>query len=104
MPMNASQFGRRLLEACQSLGVESQKDMVKALGVSPGMFTCYKNGEKMPSMSKAVEIAEKTGVTVEWLLTGREPKHPIDPDNYIDISDLTVDKKATARAVVDAVR
>lgn len=92
------------MEACRSLDASSQKEMAKALGVSEGMFTSYKNGEKLPSMAKAIEIAEKTGVTVEWLLTGRGAKHPIDDSNYIDISELPNDKKKTARAVVDAVR
>ena len=99
-----SPFGRRLLEACQALNVDNQNEMAKAIGVSPGMFTKYKAGEKLPSMQTAIEIAVKTGVTVEWLVTGRGPKYPVDSENYIDISELPHEKKATARAIVDAVR
>jgi hypothetical protein len=36
----------------------------------------WKNGG-LPTMENAVALAEKLDVCVEWLLTGRGPKHPL---------------------------
>lgn len=49
---------------------DTQKGLAKLLGVSEVMVWSYKNGEKLPRMSMALNIANKLGVSVQWLLQG----------------------------------
>lgn len=53
------------------------------LGVGQSMITRWKTGKDKPALPRAIDLATKYGVCVEWLLTGRGPKHPggtTDPD------------------------
>lgn len=75
--MKHEAFAKRFVLACKEANLpERQDDLGKCFGVSGPMVCGYRSGDKMPSMGKAVVIAEKTGVTVERLLTGRGKKHP----------------------------
>lgn len=69
----ASNF-RKALDYARING--THKEAGKELGVSAVMIHNYKAGKKMPSIEKAVEIATRCGVCVDWLLTGRGPKTP----------------------------
>ena len=71
-------FSRRFREACLNNSDLSTRQIAlgKALGVSGAMVSKYRAGEKLPSMATAIRIADKCGVCVEWLLTGRGTKTP----------------------------
>jgi len=98
------EFAKRFVEACEDAGLPSQQNALgKSLGVSGPMAWNYKNGVKIPSMGTAIRIADKTGVCVEWLLTGRGPKYPGLKEaakDWLDISQLPTDSKAAIRAVL----
>lgn len=85
-----SGFGARFTAACREAGLPaSQNALGKALGVSGATINYYRNGIKLPSMKTAIRIAEKTGVCVEWLLTGRGKKTPAgDSKDNRDVLDL----------------
>ena len=75
--MKHEAFAKRFVLACKEASLpEGQKELGKCFGVSGPMICGYRSGDKLPSMGTAIVIAEKTGVTVEWLLTGRGKKHP----------------------------
>lgn len=81
------EFAARFREACEAAGFDMrQKALGKSLGVSGTMAWNMLNGTKLPAMATAARIATRTGVCVEWLLTGRGPKHPPPNDKYIELA------------------
>lgn len=77
--MKHREFSKRFNQAVEASGLPAtQKALGKLLGVSEVMIWSYKNGEKLPRMSTATRMAEKLGVSVEWLLTGSGVMRPDD--------------------------
>ena len=72
-------FWDRLGEAMKESGLKHTQVAASALINSKGNTAAKKwqDGGK-PSMTNAITIAEALGVTVEWLLTGRGSKYPLD--------------------------
>lgn len=106
--MDKHGFGKRLLEICEERNVSTtQSALGKFLGVSGTSARAYLQGEKTPSMVHAIEFAEKLGVCVEWLLTGRGGKYPERRNaamDVIDISDLSPSSKAAVKTLVHALK
>lgn len=77
--MKHPEFAKRFRKAVKMAGIDdTQKHLSKLLGVSEVMIWSYKNGEKLPRMSKAIHMADTFGVSVQWLLQGgpMEVKEP----------------------------
>ncbi len=71
VPMKHPKFAERFNQAVALSGVEStQKALGKLLGVSEVMIWSYRNGEKLPRMAMALNMADEFGVSVDWLLQG----------------------------------
>ncbi len=69
--MRDSGFAERFKQAVCHAGVEdTQEALGKLLGVSSVTIWSYRNGDKLPRMKKAAEIAQALGVNVNWLMTG----------------------------------
>lgn len=69
--MKHPKFADRFNQAVALSGVEStQKALGKLLGVSEVMIWSYRNGEKLPRMAMALNMADEFGVSVDWLLQG----------------------------------
>ena len=71
---------------------KTQKELAKWLDYSQPMINYWLNGEKLPSMDTAIKIANKFGVCVEWLITGKGEKRPgegINLQRVLDINDLS---------------
>jgi transcriptional regulator with XRE-family HTH domain len=75
--MKHPDFAERFTQAVTLSGVETtQKALGKLLGVSEVMIWSYRNGEKLPRMAMALNMAEVFGVSIDWLLQGRgQPIH-----------------------------
>ena len=75
---------------------KNQKELAIRLGCSQATVSDWVNGEKLPSMDTALDIAEKLNCCVVWLLTGKnlslQSKDP-DLQGYINITDLTNDQR-----------
>jgi transcriptional regulator with XRE-family HTH domain len=102
-------FARRFRNACREAGLPgTQKELGKAIGVSGPMVFYYQHGEKKPSIDKAVAICDKLGVCVEWLLTGKGPKHPADLEHdareWLDITDLPSASRDAIQALLDSLK
>lgn len=68
------EFGKRFSSAVRlKYEKESLRQIAPLLGVSPAFVGDMMNGLKMPSSDTGVNLAEKLGVTFEWLMTGRGP-------------------------------
>jgi transcriptional regulator with XRE-family HTH domain len=49
---------------------KSQKDFAEELGISYRTYQYYEGGERSPKWAVLEKIAQKCGVTVDWILTG----------------------------------
>ncbi len=54
----------------------SQAALAKRLGVSPSTVGMYEQGRREPSGDILISLASAFGVSVDYLLTGQEPKGP----------------------------
>ena len=99
--MKSQGFPDRLREACAEAGLATtQPALARAFDLSTTTIWHYLNGEKLPSMAKAIEIAGKLGVCVEWLLTGNGPKRVGD---VIDISQFPDPIKLSIKTILESV-
>ncbi|MPN03605.1 hypothetical protein SDC9_150836 [bioreactor metagenome] len=85
-PIPASEsdaVGARIKEV---IGDESKRSFARRCGFSDGLLSAYIKGDKAPGLNHFRTIAEKGGVTLDWLATGRSPKwrklasYPIDEE------------------------
>ena len=84
-----SEFGARLKRLCEEAGLKTKvAELGRKLGVSGTTAWHYMQGEKLPSMAKAIEIAEKLNCYTEYLLTGQGPK------NDSEVIDLALQRLA----------
>ncbi len=72
-------FSRRLNEACDDAGLPAkgqgrQLAVAKLFHVTQKGARKWLEGEAVPHTKRLPQIAERLGVTVEWLLTGAAPK------------------------------
>lgn len=79
-----SEFYRRLKEAVRARYKRdlSQVELGRKYGVSQGAVSKWALGG-LPNLDTVIRIAKDTRYCVEWLLTGRGPKHPggdLDPE------------------------
>lgn len=87
------EFGERLsrlLEEPPFTGMTG-RDIAKRLGVTEPMLSNYRSGKKLPAMKKAILLAIKLNVCVDWLLTGRGAKRPGAPNPDEDGNTITFD-------------
>lgn len=96
------EFAERMRCALNEAGITgSYKEIGKRLGVTPTTVGNLVNGIKLPSMDTAIHIAMVTGVSVDWLMTGKGEKRPRKAaEELLDIGDLSDDAKAAIRALV----
>jgi len=83
-------FAKRLKDV---IGNESVHSFAKRTGISDTVMRKYLSGEAVPGLDKAVNIAQTTNVSLEWLATGsgeRSPRHvPIlDAQDALDKNDV----------------
>lgn len=105
-------FGRRVEEMISSpvySGLNGAA-IAKRWGVKEAMVSYYRNGLRLPSMTTAIRIAMDSGYSIEWILTGRGPKHPAADDDdddggvTLDLSGLSHEQQVHLRALVHAVQ
>lgn len=75
-------FRDRLINACNDAGINPrtrQSQVAEWFGMSPNAALKWFHGTGWPAIETAVGLANRLGVCVDWLLTGRGPKRPGDP-------------------------
>lgn len=82
-----STFAKTLNSLLIEKGVH-QGDMAKALGISTGSISSYRNGKKEPRLSVIIGIANFLGVDCHYLLTG------VQANNYVCSNELGLSEKA----------
>lgn len=89
-PMS-SPFWDRVTEAFAEAGLEtSQTSVARALDVGQSAVQKWAKGAGYPTLRKCIQIAKLTGVSVEWLLTGRGNKKQ-QGENMDDLTQTLLD-------------
>lgn len=93
MSKKAEGFSIRLKEAMDDMGIASrgrQMLLAREFHVSQPSAKRWLDGENFPDTEKIVELAEWSKTSIDWLLTGRGTKHPIEfgyPRDVLDAMD-----------------
>jgi len=67
-----NEFGERLKNVIKSSSI-TQKELAEKIGVSKTSINNYVNG-RIPDVAILYSLSSFLGVTIEWLLTGKELK------------------------------
>jgi phage repressor protein C with HTH and peptisase S24 domain len=70
----ASQVGRRISEAAEAVG--GKRALANLVGVHETQIHRYAKGENLVPLDVLTRIAERCGVRLEWLATGKGPREP----------------------------
>lgn len=65
----STELGARIATARELKGL-NQSDLARALGVASQAVWRWEQGRVTPGAARLVEIADVTGVTLDWLLRG----------------------------------
>ena len=71
-------FAKRLSMALAA-DDRSQQDLELLAGISQGQLSRWKTGKVVPDLPYVVELVVELGVSADWLLLGRGPMRPEDP-------------------------
>lgn len=67
-----SEFGKRFLSARKQRGL-SQEDVAAIMEVSRVAVGHYEQGRNQPALDTLIKFCSETGVSMDWLVLGREP-------------------------------
>ena len=86
-----SDFSMRLRSEIKYIGL-NQKEFAAKAGIKKRALDAYLRAQQsMPPADTAVKMAAALGVSVEYLITGREFKQNIDISKYLQFRDLLDD-------------
>lgn len=71
MNINKADIGARIKIALESAKV-SQRDLSRALNITEPSVSAYTSGKSEPSAIGFATISKLTGVSIDWLITGKE--------------------------------
>lgn len=102
-------FSQRLKEILADKGVAEwgrQRFLAKKFGVAHPSAKRWLDGTGYPETAKLIAIAEWGNTTIDWLLTGRGLKHPVNQNNpdfakIVDmLSEASEEQISTSRALI----
>ena len=64
-------IGKRIRERRKELNL-TQEDLAKALGFTPQHISVVEQDKRGPSLLSLARLAEELGVTIDYLITGKE--------------------------------
>jgi transcriptional regulator with XRE-family HTH domain len=86
-----SDFSQRLRSEIEYIGLTQKEFAVKA-GIKKRALDAYlRTQQSMPPADTAVKIASVLGVSVEYLITGKEYRQSVDISNYLQFKDILDD-------------
>ena len=106
--MKYPEFSKRLTNVWKGCDAapEKQTPLAKWLGFSQPTVNDWLNGKGLPSLDTAIKLADKFGVCVEWLVTGKGQKHPNEesqPTNhngYLESANLTPEQLQVVKLMI----
>lgn len=80
------EMGERIKEFAEA-EYKRQSAFADVIGRSPGQVGDWTSGRKSPTLDVLYEIQEKTGMSVDWVMTGRGPRKVAPKSTGTDMSD-----------------
>jgi len=88
---NMTDFSKRLRSEIEYIGF-NQKEFAAKLGIKRRTLDSYLGAQQsMPPADTAVKIAAALGLSVEYLVTGKEYKQNVDISKYLQFRDILDD-------------
>ena len=78
----------------------SQKDVATYLSLSPSIISGYETGERTPSASIILRLADLYHCSTDYILG----KSTIDTSSYIDVNGLTPEQIHSIHTIVDSIK
>jgi len=86
-----SDFSQRLRSEIDYIGL-TQKEFAAKAGIKKRALDAYlRTQQSMPPADTAVKIASVLGISVEYLITGKEYRQSVDISNYLQFKDILDD-------------
>jgi len=101
---NMSSFTKRLHFEIEYIGL-SRKEFAAKAGIKIRALDSYLGPQQsMPSADMATKIAAALGVSVEYLVTGREYKQTIDISRYIQFKEILDDLAVLPEEILEPIK
>jgi transcriptional regulator with XRE-family HTH domain len=101
---NMTDFSRRLRSEIEYIGL-NQKEFAAKLGIKRRTLDSYLGAQQsIPPADTAVKIAAALGLSVEYLVTGKEYKQNIDISRYLRFRDILDDLAVLPDEILDPVK
>jgi len=99
-----SDFSKRLRSEIEYIGLTQKEFAVKA-GIKKRALDGYLRAQQsMPPADIAVKIAAALGLSVEYLVTGKEYKQKVDVSKYLQFRDLLDDLAVLSPETLDTLK
>ena len=99
-----SDFSKRLRSEIEYIGL-TQKEFAAKAGIKKRALDAYLWAQQsMPPADIAVKIASTLGLSVEYLITGKEYQHNIDISKYVEFRDILDDLKILPDEILEPIK
>jgi len=99
-----SDFSHRLRSEIDYIGL-NQKEFAAKVGIKKRALDAYLGVQQsMPPADIAVKIATALGLSVEYLVTGKEHKNTVDISEYLQFRDLLDDLRIIPEEILAPIR
>jgi len=99
-----SDFSKRLRSEIEYIGL-NQKEFAAKAGIKKRALDAYLWAQQsMPPADTAVKIASALGVSVEYLVTGKEYRKSIDISGYLQFRDILDDLAVLPEEILEPIK
>ena len=101
---NMTEFSKRLRSEIEYIGL-NQKEFAAKTGIKKRTLDTYLRAQQsMPPADTAVKIAAALGLSVEYLVTGKEYKQNVDISRYLQFRDIMDDLAVLPDEILDPIK
>jgi len=101
---NMTDFSKRLRSEIEYIGL-NQKEFAAKIGIKRRTLDSYLGAQQsIPPADTAVKIAAALGLSVEYLVTGKEYKQNVDISRYLQFRDIMDDLAVLPDEILDPIK
>jgi len=101
---NMTDFSRRLRSEIEYIGL-NQKEFAAKAGIKKRALDTYlRTQQSMPPADTAVKIASALGLSVEYLVTGKEYRQSVDISGYLQFRDILDDLSVLPDEILEPIK